>query len=86
MSRKIFSVEELERILGHKAPDITPLVTWRREAGEEEAFNNLPQKDEGRPSSIRQTLELFGKKGNVVETCQRRSGVHVCFLEPTDVL
>ena len=30
----------------HKAKDITPSITWRREAWKEETLNNLPWKDE----------------------------------------
>ena len=47
---------------GHKAKDSTPLNAWRREAWKEEAFNDLPWKDERGPSSIRWTLGLFQRQ------------------------
>ena len=54
----------------HKAKDITPSITWRREAWKEEALNDLPQKYERGPSSSRWTLEPFQRKcwGNFWET------------------
>ena len=55
---------------GHKAKDITPSITWRREALKEEVLDDLPWKDERGPSSIRQTLEPFKRQhwGNFWET------------------
>ena len=55
---------------GHKAKDIIPSITWRREAWTEEAIDDLPWKDERGPSSIRRTLELFQRQrcGNLWET------------------
>ena len=44
---------------GYKAKDITPSITWRREAWKEEALNTLPWKNERGPPSIRRTLEPF---------------------------
>ena len=44
---------------GHKSKEITPSITWRREAQKEEAIIDLPWEDEKGPSSIRPTLELF---------------------------
>ena len=41
---------------GHKAKDITPSITWRREAWKAEALVDLPWKDERSPSSVRWTL------------------------------
>ena len=43
-------------ICRHKAKDITPSITWRREAWEEEALDDLFWKDVRGPSSIRWTL------------------------------
>ena len=47
---------------GHKAKDITPSTAWRREAWKEEVLGDLLWKDEGGPSSIRWTLELFQRQ------------------------
>ena len=54
---------------GHKAKNITPSVAWRREVWTEEAVDDLPWKDERRPPSTRQTLELFQRQhpGNLWE-------------------
>ena len=35
----------LETTCRHKAKDITPLITWRKEVWKEEALNSLPWKD-----------------------------------------
>ena len=55
---------------GHKAKDITPSVSWRRETLKEEALDDLPWKDERGPSSVRRTLEPFQRQrwGHVWET------------------
>ena len=47
---------------GHKAKDITLSIAWRREAWEEEALDDLPWRDEGGPSSIRQTWAQFQRR------------------------
>ena len=47
---------------GHKAKDITPLITWRREAMIEEALDDLLRKDERGTSSIRRTLKPFQRQ------------------------
>ena len=62
--------EAWDTTCGHKAKDITPLITWRREALKEKVLDDLPWKDERGPSSIRQTLEPFQRQhwGNLWET------------------
>ena len=62
-SRKIWCWEAWDTTCGHKAKDITPSITWRREAWKMETLDDLPWKDErGRPSSIRRTLEPFQRQ------------------------
>ena len=51
--------EAWDTTCGHRAEDITPLITWRREACKEEALDDLPWKDERGTSTIRRTLEPF---------------------------
>ena len=58
-SQRIWSVVKLETTRGYKAKDITPSITWRREAWKEEALDDLPWKNKRGPSSIRWTLEPF---------------------------
>ena len=62
--------EAWDTTCGHNAKDITPLLAWRREALKEEALDDLPRKDERRPSSIRRKWELFQRQrwGNFWET------------------
>ena len=57
----------------HKAKDITPSITWRREAWKEEVLGDLPWKDESGSSSIRWTLELFQRQrwGNLRDGMKR---------------
>ena len=65
---------------GNKAKDITPWITWRREAWKEEALDDLPWKDERGPSSPSdEHWNCF--KGNVRETAERRGGAHMAFSE-----
>ena len=78
-SRKIRSVEELEILpVGTKPKDYLlaqsqghqPSIAWRREAWKEEALDDLPWKDERRPTPVRRTLEPFQRQlwGNFWET------------------
>ena len=62
---------------GYKAKDITPSITWRREAWKEEALDDLPWKDERGLSSIRRTLEPFQRRhwGNFWEKECRAYGL-----------
>ena len=46
----------------HKAKDITPSITWRREVWTEEVLDDLPWKNEWGPSSVRWTLEPFQRR------------------------
>ena len=51
--------EAWDTTCGYKAKDLTPSITWRREAWKEEVLDDLPWKNERGPSSIRWTLEPF---------------------------
>ena len=78
--------EAWDTTCGHKAKDITPLITWRREALKKKVLDDLPWKDERGPSSIRQTLEPFQRQrwGNLWETWWNAYGlfrVHRYHLE-----
>ena len=64
----------LDTTCRHKAKDITPSITWRREVWQEDALNSLPWKDKSGLLSIRWTLEPF--LDNVGETSERRGGTH----------
>ena len=57
-----------------KAKDITAVI-WRREVWKEEAFDDLPWKDEIGPFSIRGTLALFQRQ------CWGNLWVHTGFSE-----
>ena len=54
----------------HKSKSFTPSIAWRREARKEEALDDLPWKDERRPSLVRRTLDPFQRQrwGNFWET------------------
>ena len=47
---------------GYKARDITLSIAWRGEVLKEKALDDVRSKDERRPSSVRQTLELFQRQ------------------------
>ena len=78
--------EAWDTTCGHRAEDITPLITWRREACKEEALDDLPWKDERGPSSVGRTLEPFQRLrwGNFWQTGWSTYGLfkaHRCHLE-----
>ena len=67
-------------------PFCTSAITWRRQAREEEALNNLPWKAERGPlsSSIRLILELF--QDNDGKSFVRQGRAHMSFAEHTDFI
>ena len=76
--------EAWDTTCGHKAKDITPLIACSRKALKERALDDLPWKEERRPSWIRRTLEPFQRQR--WETSERRSGVHMGFIERIDTI
>ena len=75
--------EAWDTTCGHKAKNITPSIAWRREVLKEEALDDLPWKDERRPSSIR-LWNCF--KGNFQEISKWRGEAHMGFSECRDTI
>ena len=60
-----------------------PKTSHNRPPGEnDEALDDLPRKEEIRPSSVRRTLKLFQRQG--WETFDRQDGTHMVFSERID--
>ena len=60
-----------------------PKTSHHRSPGEnDEALDDLPRKEEIKPSSVRRTLKRFQRQG--WETFERQDGKHIVFSERTN--
>ena len=75
-------LRSLSHYLRAQIQDITPSIAWSREAWKEEALDDLPSRDQRRPSSVRRTLEPFQKQR--WGALERRGGAHVELSERID--